>query len=70
MMETLKFSTNIKCQGCLATVTPFMEQLEGVVTWSVDLTHPRRVLTIEGSGISPENVIAVISKAGYQANQV
>ena len=69
-METLKFRTSIRCQGCVATVTPFMNQLKGVVRWSVDLAHPRRVLTVEGSGISPEQVIAALSKAGYQANPV
>jgi copper chaperone CopZ len=70
MMETLKFTTNIKCQGCLAVVTPFMNQLKGVVRWNVDLAHPLRILTVECSGISPEKVIAALSKAGYQANPV
>ncbi len=69
-METLKFTTNLKCQGCLAAVTPYLDQLEGVVRWNVDLTHPLRILIVEGSGISPGQVTAALSKAGYQANPV
>ena len=29
-METLKFTTNINCGGCIAKVTPFLDNKEGI----------------------------------------
>ena len=62
--------TSLKCNGCLATVTPFLNRLEGLGKWSVDLADPNRILTAEVSGISAEDVIAVIGKAGFSAEKV
>ena len=43
----VKFKTNIKCVGCIQTVTPFLDKVEGLEQWEVDLTSPDRVLTIK-----------------------
>jgi len=69
-MEQIKLKTTMKCNGCLATVTPFLNQLQGLGAWSVDLADPNRVLTAELDGISAEEVIAVIRKAGFNAEKV
>jgi copper chaperone len=66
----VKFKTNIKCVGCIQTVTPFLEKVEGLEQWEVDLTSPDRVLTIEVD--TPEVSDAVqdaIQKAGYKAEE-
>nr|WP_199077209.1 cation transporter [Pedobacter sp. ASV19] len=68
-METLKFKTNIKCGGCIATVTPFLNDLETVQSWKVDVDHADKVLTVEGSASAPE-VIDVLNKAGYKAEKI
>ena len=68
-MEKIKLKTSLKCNGCLATVTPYLNQLEGLEKWSVDLGDPNRILTAEISGISVEEVIAVIRKAGFHAEK-
>ena len=46
-METKKFKTNIKCTGCVATVTPFLDEAVGERQWEVDLTDPSRILTVK-----------------------
>lgn len=68
-METLKFKTNIKCGGCIATVTPFLNDLETVQSWKVDVDDADKVLTVEGSASAPE-VIDVLNKAGYKAEKI
>jgi copper chaperone len=69
-MEQIKLKTSLKCNGCLATITPFLNQLEGLGEWSVDLVDPNRTLTAEVSAISAEDVIAVIRKAGFSAEKI
>jgi copper chaperone len=69
-MEQIKLKTSLKCNGCLATVTPYLNQLEGLGEWSVDLSDPNRTLTAEVSGICADDVIAVIGKAGFSAEKI
>jgi copper chaperone len=68
-MERIRLKTSVKCNGCIATVTPFLDNLEGVESWSVDLTDPQRILAAEISGISAEDVMAALHKAGFKAEK-
>jgi len=68
-METIKLKTSVKCNGCVATVTPFLNNLEGLERWSVDLTDPDRILTADISGITADDVMAVLHKAGFNAEK-
>lgn len=68
-METLKFKTNIKCGGCVATVTPFLNGDEQVEKWTVDLESADRLLQVETSH-SPEEIQELIKKAGYAAEEI
>jgi copper chaperone CopZ len=68
-METLKFKTNIKCSGCIATVTPHLNESVGEGNWQVDLNNPSKVLTIAVEA-SEEKVIEAVEKAGYKAERV
>ncbi len=67
MKKTLTYKTNIKCNGCIATITPFFEQYKSIKTWSVDLESPDRVLTIELDGGEEQEVKDLITEAGYEA---
>lgn len=68
-MENIKLKTSINCNGCVAKVSPFLDDLEGLERWSVDLDDPLRILTADISGISAEDVIAALQKAGYKAEK-
>jgi copper chaperone len=69
-MNTLKFKTTIKCGGCIATVTPFLNKIEGISNWSVDTNSPDKILTIETESVSPEKITDTLKTAGYQANLI
>jgi len=68
-MEELKFKTNIKCMGCVAKFTPYIQDQEGVESWEVDTTNPDKILTVKGD-ISPEEVEAMVKQAGFEVKEI
>ena len=68
-METLKFKTNIKCSGCVATVTPFLNDDNAISNWQVDLQSPERLLKVKTSH-SPKEIAELMKKAGYNAEEI
>jgi len=70
MEKTLKFKTNIKCMGCVATVTPALNETVGADNWEVDLQSPEKQLTIKIEGADAGKVIAALGKVGYKAEPV
>lgn len=69
-MEAVKFKTNIKCSGCIAKATPFLNEVVGAENWEVDTENPDKVLTIVAEGISAEQVKKAVENAGYKAEQL
>lgn len=70
-METAKFKTNIKCSGCIATVTPFLNKTVGENNWQVDLQAPEKVLTVNTDGtVNESEVIRSLQEAGYKAEKI
>lgn len=65
-METTKFKTTIKCAGCLAKVTPFLNESLGEDNWDVDYNNPSKILTVVGEK-DKTKVIQAVEKAGYKA---
>ncbi len=68
-METLKFKTTIKCSGCIANVTPFLNDALGENNWEVDVNNPSKILTVKGETDSSK-VISTVEKAGYKAEKL
>ncbi|TNE48315.1 MAG: heavy-metal-associated domain-containing protein [Bacteroidetes bacterium] len=70
-MTKVKFKTNIKCMGCVNTVTPFLNQAAGIQHWEVDLQDPNRVLTVDlEDGSQPMVVKEALKEAGYTAEEL
>jgi copper chaperone len=68
-METLKFKTNINCGGCIANVTPTLNNLKGVK--QVDTANPNKILSIEAvDGLTTVDVINTLKNKGYNAQAV
>lgn len=65
-MSTLKFKTNMKCNGCIEGVTPHLEALSFIKTWSVDLNNPDKTLTVESENEGPEKIMEAVRKAGFK----
>lgn len=69
-MEKLKFKTNINCSGCIAAVTPHLNNAEGIKNWAVDTTNPDKILTVEVEGIDADEVADTVEKAGFKATEI
>jgi copper chaperone len=69
-METLQFKTNINCSGCVAKVTPFLNQLEAVENWKVDTSNPDKILTVVGEELSCELVEDSVKQAGFEIETI
>lgn len=70
MEKTFKFKTNLKCGGCVAKVKPGLDAAKEIVSWSVDLNSPDRVLTAELNSEDIQIVQNILSQAGYKADKI
>lgn len=70
MKKELKFKTNIKCMGCVAKVTPTLDEAVGRDNWEVNLQSADRQLTVNVEEVDAETVIAAVSEAGFKAEVV
>jgi len=66
-MKTLKFKTNINCSGCIAKVTPLLNQAKDILKWEVDILNPQKVLTIQTENLNAQDVMVIIKNIGYTA---
>jgi copper chaperone len=60
------FKSTINCGNCKASVAPHLDGEESITSWSVDLEHPDRLLTVETDGLDDEQVIRLVRGAGYK----
>ncbi len=69
-METLQFKTNINCGGCIAKVTPILNEVKGIKKWHVDIKNPSKILTVEADNIPSKEVIDTVNKAGFRIEEI
>lgn len=65
----MKIKTTIKCSGCVAKVTPFLNEALGEDNWEVDYNNPSKILTVVGD-TDKSSVIEAVEKAGYKAESI
>ncbi len=64
---TYTFKTNINCGGCIASVTPALNQLDEIESWSVDTENPDKILSVElEDEADPTSILEAVSKAGFR----
>lgn len=64
--QNFQFKTNINCSGCVAKVSPFLNDTEGICHWEVDTASRDKVLTLKSEGITEQQVIETVQKAGFK----
>lgn len=69
-MDKFQFKTNIKCGGCVATVTPHLDGLQGVEKWEVNTQNPDKVLTVIADGAKANQIQEAVTKAGFKAEKL
>lgn len=68
--EIMKFKTNINCSGCVAKVSPELDNADGICHWDVDINSKDKILTIHSEGITEEEVMANVKKAGFNIEKI
>lgn len=66
-MKQYQFKTNINCSGCVAKVTPRLNENPDIKEWNVDTLNPDKVLTVKTESLAEEDVQAIVSQAGFKA---
>lgn len=69
-MKQYQFKTNINCGGCVAKVTPILNNNPEVQQWQVDTNNPNKVLTVQSETLQEEEIKALVQKAGFKAEQL
>jgi len=64
--KNLQFKTNINCGGCVAKVTPFLNEADGICHWEVDTINKDKILSVHSDGITKEEVIQKVQEAGFK----
>ena len=65
-MKILTFTSNMACNGCVSKVKPFLDELEGITKWEVDIENPQKILTVQSNELSADQIQEAVIKAGYQ----
>ena len=68
--NTLKFKTNINCMGCVAKVTPELDQVAAIENWEVDIHNKEKVLTVEASSEREKEIMQAVKKAGFKIEKI
>ncbi|HEV3250458.1 MAG TPA: heavy-metal-associated domain-containing protein [Puia sp.] len=69
-MKKYQFRSNINCSGCIFAVTPFLDANSSIKNWHVDITHPKKVLTVETETLTAEEVKHLVNRAGFKTEQI
>lgn len=69
-MKILKYKTNINCSGCLKSVTPFLNELDNVDTWKVDLDNPDKILEVALEDDNKEIILGTVKKAKFEIEEI
>lgn len=69
-METLKFKTTINCGNCVKTVTPFLNEIDGVKSWEADTQSPDKILTVNAEGVDSSVIIETLEDIGFDAELI
>lgn len=65
--KNIQFRTNINCGGCVASVKPHLDNAEGICHWDVDTANKDKILSVHSEGITEEQVMEIVKKAGFTA---
>jgi copper chaperone CopZ len=64
--QKFQFKTNINCGGCVGSVKSHLDNAEGISSWEVDTANKDKVLTVQSNGITEQEVIDTVKKAGFK----
>lgn len=70
MKQVLKFKTDMNCERCVARVKPFLDKVQGIDSWSVDTDNPDKILTVESSVVTADQIVEVVENVGFDIEKI
>ena len=64
------FKTNAKCEGCLAKIEEILQGKINREEWNLDLFDSNRPLIVASDKLAADDVVELISKAGFKIEQM
>ena len=64
-MQVLVFKTNLVSAKDIHRISPLMGDTPGIIRWNVDQHDIDNVLRIETAWLLPEDIVRVVTDAGY-----
>lgn len=65
-MKKISYKSNINCSGCVARVSPVLNDLRSIKTWEVNTEDPDKLLTIESEDEVTDEVKLALRKVGFK----
>ena len=69
-MTVFKFKTSIKCGGCIAAVSPFLDKVIGIEKWEVNTANLDKVLTVTSDLVDTSSIENAVKEAGYSIEKI
>jgi len=73
-MKVIKFKTSLKCGGCVNAVSPFLNKINDIQEWKVDLNNPDKPLIVSTESNSiielQDKIQKAFKTAGYKAELI
>ena len=63
------FKTSINCGGCVKSVTPALNKVEGITSWKVDTENPLKILSVESENVNKDTIINAVKSAGFDIEE-
>ena len=68
-MEAITLSTDLHCDSCVSNVTPILNDDPTIQHYDIDLDHPEKLVTIQGTQLNTELLISKFEHAGFHAQE-
>lgn len=69
-MKEFRFRTTINCQNCIRSVSGFLNDVQGIASWSVDTNDPDKILVVESDEDIEKDIIEAVEDAGFDITSV
>lgn len=69
-INILVFKTNLQYKKDIQLLAPLLNDATGILRWNVDRDDIDNVLRIETTTLLPQQVVALVTSAGYSCNEL
>jgi hypothetical protein len=69
-MDILVFKTNLRFKKHINSISPHLQNINGIVEWNVDLKDRDKILRVKGLDVIPASIETLVKRAGYYCEEL